>query len=185
MQYPLILILYRFKCFVVSLSSQQTCPSYEAGSIGTAGSRRNPQTNRVYINTDNRVSCAGIVYGWRFCTYSNSANDHVQVSMYRDIIGDDDEGGYQLVDGSLYSLTVNNTIDSYTCLDRYLEYHNYFTVEQGDMIASCWNDDDNQIKMLSRSSRRLVSGGECSQGIIDEVSYPYRKVLLSAYISEL
>ena len=137
----------------------------------------------MYINTDDRVSCAGIVYGWKFCSYRNSADAHVQISMYRDI--EEEGGGYQLVNGSVYLLTVDENIDSYTCLDRFLDHHEYFTVEQGDMIASCWNDA-NGIEMLSISRNSLATGGECSQGIIDETSRNnYKKLLLSAYISKL
>ena len=79
--------------------------------------------------------------------------------MYRDI--EEEGGGYQLVNGSVYLLTVDENIDSYTCLDRFLDHHEYFTVEQGDMIASCWNEcwnDANGIEMLSISFKLYCIG---------------------------
>ena len=46
--------------------------------------------------------------------------------------GDDDS--YELVSGSLYSVTVEDDIDSYTCRDIFLNSSEYFSIQQGDML---------------------------------------------------
>ena len=171
---------------IVSVSWAQTCPSYEVGYIrSNAGGERVPDIATVYINTQDASPCAGTVYGWRYCSNPTSSGDsplQVQVSMYHSGDGD----SYQLVSGSLYSLTVEDDIDSYTCQDRFLDRLEHFSIEQGDMVAACWNGT-NRVELFGRRvfPNRLVSGGQCSQEVIDDTSTVLRRSLfLSAYISK-
>ena len=103
--------------------------------------------------------------------------------MYRNTEGE----GYQLVSGSLYQLTLQDSIPSYTCLDRLLEESEYFAIEQGDMVAACWSSDENRVEMFSRNVFRTLEagGGSCGQNVIDGTSrILFREIFLSAYISE-
>ena len=76
-------------------------------------------------------------------------------------------------------------IQSYTCLDTFLNPADRFAVDQGDMLASCWADDADRIEIYSRSSKSLVTGGECSQNVIDETDRrSFRRLSLTVYISE-
>ena len=164
----------------------QTCPSYEVGESNNLGlaSSRTPSRNTVYINTVSTDSapCAGMVYGWRLCSHSFTAPASVQLSMYRR----GDGNSYQLVDGSVYELTLQSSISSYTCLDMLLDGSEYFSVEQGDMVAACWNEDGStRVENFRRALVSLVSGGSCFQAVINEPgTTPFRKISLSAYISE-
>ena len=144
-----------------------------------------PTRNTVYINpvSTSSARCAGNVYGWRLCTHPITAPASVQVSMYRR----EDGNSYRLVSGSVYDLTLQTDISSYSCLDRFLEEPDYFYVEQGDMVAACWNDDDsNRVENFRLDFIiRLTSGGSCSQDLISEPGRTEnRQISLSAYISE-
>lgn len=177
--------------FVALSCRAQTCPSYEVGEsfdLGSLASRRTPSRNTVYINTvstavsTDSAPCAGMVYGWRLCSHPFTAPASVQLSMYR-------RGGnnsYRLVNGSVYELTLQTSISSYTCLDMLLDGSEYFSVEQGDMVAACWNEDGStRVENFRRAIVGLVSGGSCSQAVINEPgTTPFRKISLSAYISE-
>ena len=168
------------------MSWAQTCPSYEVGYIGD-GDKGTPQTANVYINTQDVSPCSGTVYGWRYCSNPASTGDsnsplQVQVSMYRS----DDGSSYRLVNGSLHSLIVEDSIDSYTCQDRFLDRSEYFSVEQGDMVAACWNGT-NIVELLGQrmGPSKLPFGGKCSQEVIDNTSPNNQQTLfLSAYISK-
>ena len=98
--------------------------------------------------------------------------------------GDDDS--YELVSGSLYSLIVEGNIDSYTCRDIFLNSSEYFSIQQGDMVAACWSGT-NRVELFGRRQlpNSLVSGGQCSQEVIDETIINIRRALfLKAYISK-
>ena len=159
----------------------QTCPSYEAGDEGTVGLRRDPDNNEVYIDTVDSAPCAGTVYGWRFCSHPISdPGASVQMSMYRS----EGDNRYQLVSGSLYQLTLQENISSYTCLDRLLEESEYFSVEEGDMVAACWSEE-NRVEIFNRYLGQIRSGGNCGQNMIDGTNrVGFRQISLSAYISE-
>ena len=106
------------------------------------------------------------------------------MSMYRG-----DGGSYHIVNGSAYDLTLQTGISSYSCLDRFLEESDHFSIEQGDMVAACWSSGNtNRVNIFSRnSSKHLVgsAGGSCSQDVINQHSQTNnREILLSAYISE-
>ena len=139
--------------------------------------------NTVYINTIDPTSCDGVVYGWRLCFRSAFVGAVVRMSMYRRGEGD----SYHLVNGSVYELTLQSRISSYTCNDRFLNESEYFSVEQGDMVAACWSNG-NRINIFSQNnSKHLVSAGgsSCSQDVIDSRSQTNdREILLSAYISK-
>ena len=177
-----------FSYNIVSVSWAQTCPSYEVGYIGN-GAIQTPETANVYINTQDVSPCAGTVYGWQYCSNPASTGDsnsslQVQVSMYR---SSDDGSSYHLVSGSLHSLIVEDNIDSYACQDRFLDRSEYFSVEQGDMVAACWNGT-NRVELFGRripGPSKLAFGGECSQEEINDTSSSNRQTLfLSAYISK-
>lgn len=164
----------------------QECPSYEVGKIDRERKSRIPVVSAVYINDEDKALCNGTVYGWRFCSYqTNTAIDppfQVHVSMYRKSDGD----RYQLVNGSQYEVTMDEGIASFTCEDRFLEPRRYFSVERGDVVASCW-EGGNRIELFTRIFSRtlLASGGQCSQNVIEETStVPLRSLYLSAYISK-
>ena len=174
--------LYVF--FSVSESCGQTCPSYKVGFVGN-GNQRLGVPSSLYINSVDTSPCAGTVYGWRYCSYptSGAAPFHVQLSMYREI----PDNHYQLVSGSSYQLTVEENIDSYTCQDRFLDPAEYFSVEQGDMVAACWNSSASKVELFVRNTtRRRVLYGHCVQELIDEnrLGTPRVTLLLSAYISK-
>lgn len=168
--------------FTVYVGWAQTCPSYKVGTIKNGG-QREPETTTVYINHLEPSPCAGRVYGWHYC--SNPTNGdapfQVQVSIYRSTT----EDSYQLVSGSLYELTIDD-IGAYTCRDISLDPLDYFSIEQGDMVAACWSTT-NRVELFGHRWRNsLVSGGQCSQEIITETSSIDRRVLfLSAHISKL
>ena len=168
------------------MSRAQICPSYEVGYIRSfPGGQREPETATVYINTQEVAPCDGTVYGWQYCSNPTSVEDspsQVQVSMYRS--GDDDS--YELVSGSLYSLIVEGNIDSYTCRDIFLNSSEYFSIQQGDMVAACWSGT-NRVELFGRRQlfpNILVSGGQCSQEVIDETTTIRRALFLKAYISK-
>ena len=169
------------------MSRAQICPSYEVGyTTSDPGGQRDPETSTVYINVQEVAPCAGTVYGWQYCSNPTSSEDsllQVQVSMYHS--GDD--GSYELVSGSLYSLIVEGDIDSYICRDVFLDPSEYFPIEQGDMVAACWNETD-RVELFSfrrRVFNSLVSGGQCSQEVIDEtITLNRRALFLQAYISK-
>ena len=163
----------------------QTCPSYYVGNIGKQDQSRLPEFATVYINTLDVAPCTGTVYGWRFCSYptSGGAPFQVSISMYRS----HSDGSYHLLSGSLYELMLKDGIDEYTCQDRFLDPSQYFSVEKGDMVASCWQGT-NRIELYGRSFRRsdlLASGGQCSQSIISDTNEVILRALsLRAYISK-
>ena len=184
--------VHSYSSFVVSIIAPsgftQTCPSYQVGEsifFGGLAFRRTPTRNTVYINpvSESSARCAGNVYGWQLCTNPITAPASVQVSMYRR----EDGNSYRLVSGSVYDLTLQTDISSYSCLDRFLEEPDYFSVEEGDMVAACWNDDDsNRVENFRlHVFIRLTSGGSCSQDLISEPGQTAgRQISLSAYISE-
>lgn len=171
--------------FTVSGSWGQTCPSYKVGYVRN-GNQRIPASSTLYINYMDTSPCAGTVYGWHYCSNptSGDAPFHVQLSMYRKV----PDNNYQLVSGSRYQLTVEESIDFYTCQDRFLDPVEYFSVEQGDMVAACWSDSSSRVELfaMNTTQRRIFSGGNCVQELIDEGSLrrPRRILLLSAYISK-
>ena len=171
--------------FPVSESWGQTCPSYKVGFVGN-GNQRAIFPSTLYINSVDTSPCAGTVYGWHYCSNptSEDAPFHVQLSMYREI----PDNHYQLVSGSPYQLTVEENIDSYTCQDRFLDPAEYFSVEQGDMVAACWSDSANRVELFAMNGtrRRVFFGGHCVQELIDVGSSILRRftLLLSAYISK-
>ena len=67
-----------------------------------------------------------------------------------------------------------------------LDGSEYFSVEQGDMVAACWNEDGStRVENFRSALVSLVSGGSCSQAVINEPGTTRnRKISLSAYISE-
>ena len=96
-----------------------------------------------------------------------------------------DGGSYRIVNGSVYDLTLQTRISSYSCLDRFLEESDRFSIEQGDMVAACWSSGSRVNIFSQNNSKQLVSGGSCSQDVINQHSpTDNREILLSAYISE-
>ena len=165
---------------IASLCWTETCPSYQVGEHGSQQERKRANENTVYINTIDSAPCAGEVYGWRLCFMSANAGTRLQMSMYRG-----DGASYHIVNGSIYDLTLQTRISSYSCLDRFLEESDHFSVEEGDMVAACWSDSSRVNIFSQNNSKELVSGGSCSQDVINRHSpTENREILLSAYISE-
>ena len=169
--------------YVASFCWTETCQVGEHG-LQQVTSRERASRNTVYINTIDPASCDGVVYGWRLCFRSAFAGA-VRMSMYRRGKGD----SYHLVNGSVYELTLKSRISSYTCNDSFLDESEYFSVEQGDMVAVCWSNGNRMINIFSQNnSKHLVSsvgGSSCSQDVIDSHSQTNgREILLSAYISK-
>ena len=170
--------------FLAPLCWTQTCPSYEVGNLGGSDDPvQGPKIDTVYIDAQNPAPCSGKVYGWQLCTHSFHAPASVQFSMYR---SGDESDSYTLVNGSVYELTLRNSFSTYTCLDRFLEEAEYFSVEEGDLVAACWGQGNNRVEIFSlRRGRRLMEGGSCSQSVINDPEQVVRRqISLSAYISE-
>ncbi|CAI8022489.1 Tyrosine-protein kinase isoform SRK4 [Geodia barretti] len=162
-----------------SLCWTETCPSYQVGEHGSQQRRKGINGNTVYINTIDSAPCAGEVYGWRLCFMSANAGTRLQMSMYRE-----DGDSYPIVNGSVYDLTLQTGIFSYSCLDRFLEESDHFSIEQGDMVAACWSSRSRVNIFSQNDSKQLVSGGSCSQDVINQHSQTdNREILLSAYIN--
>ena len=126
--------------YAASFCWTETC---QVGEHGVQQVREWARRNTVYINTIDPASCDGVVYGWRLCFRSAIAGAVIRMSMYRRA-GEGDS--YHLVNGSVYELTLQSRISSYTCNDRFLDESEYFSVEQGDMVAACWSNNGNDIQ---------------------------------------
>ena len=114
----------------------QLCPSYEAGFTGQdVYCKRNPSPSRLYMNLEEVSSCAGTVYGWHYCFDTDGASPPrgIVLAMYSQT----EDNSYQLVPGSYYELRVNEEVVSFTCHNITLDPSEYFSVQEGDVVAIC------------------------------------------------
>ena len=149
-----------------------------------------PEPTHVYMNIEDRAPCPGIVYAWHYCSFptSGEALFHVFLAMYH--MGADT---YELVNGSLYSLTVEGNIPSFTCQNVSLDPSEQFAVQEGDMVATCWSENVSRVEMFGFKWGRALaywSSVLCSQESMStlstsgKMSRPRRTLLLFPYISK-
>ena len=176
---------------LVSPGVSQLCPTYEVGYTGQdMYSRQYPIPGRLYMNLEEVSPCAGTVYGWHYCfDPDNDSPPHgIVLAMY----SQKRNNSYQLVPGSYYELWVSEEVESFTCRNITLEPSEYFSVQEGDVVAICRNVEvDNVIQLYFKLQYHDVwywQPGSCSEtSIMSPSSFrlrPDRVMLLSAYISK-
>lgn len=139
--------------FTVVTVRGQSCPSYEIGyndeiTDATVGPL---ESAHVYINIADPVQCSGRVYAWHLCPFLESDTEQSGLE------GDDvQSGSFELV-LAMYRLQNDNLIivkKSYhelsvenfdgDCLYVPLESSEWFDVNEGDMVAACWYDEEEE-----------------------------------------
>ena len=175
----------------VSPGFSQLCPTYEAGFTGQNRDRiRYPTRGRLYMDLEEGSPCAGTVYGWHYCfdPDDDSPPRGIVLAMYKK-----EDNSYQLVPGSYYKLRVNEEVESFTCRNITLDPSEYFSLQEGDVVAICREVlVNNTVELyfeLKRHHLRYWEPGSCSEASIESLnSNPLRNfnrvMLLSAYISK-
>ena len=180
----------------VSPGLSQLCPTYEAGFTGQDMYRRRyPTLGRLYVNLEEESPCAGTVYGWHYCF--DPDNDSPPRGIVLAMYSQREDGSYQLVPGSYYVLRVNEEVESFTCRNITLEPSEYFSVQEGDVVAICREVEvDNVVELFSELQGHDLlfwQPGSCSETSIVSLNSspsdspserPDRVMLLSAYISK-
>ena len=178
----------------VSPGLSQLCPTYEAGFTGQNRDRiRYPAPGRLYMNLEEVSPCAGTVYGWHYCFDPDGVSPpyDMVLAMYSQT----EDNPYQLVPGSYYELRVNEEVESFTCRNITLDPSEYFSVQEGDVVAICREVNKNNVVglyfELQGHDLRYWEPGSCSETSIESPNNfqdlflkPERVTLLSAYISK-
>ena len=152
-------------------------------------SESEPEPIYVYVNFEDTAPCSGTVYAWRYCSFPTSEDAPFQVFLaiyHNDIEGDT----FELVNGSLHNLTVEENTSSLTCQDVPLDPSEQFAIQQGDMVAACWSENVNRVQLFAmKSNKRLMywSSGLCFQENLSTSGANIIRrhtLLLSAHISK-
>ena len=176
----------------VSPGLSQLCPNYEAGFTGqNMYSRDYPSLGELYLNLEEESPCAGTVYGWHYCF--DPDNDSPPRGIVLAMYSQKEDNSYQLVPGSYYELRVNEEVESFTCCNITLDPSEYFSVQEGDVVAICREFDIVNVVELYFELRGhnlwYWQLGSCSEtSIVSPNSNLVRRrnhvILLSAYISK-
>ena len=181
----------RYAAALDSTGLAQNCPAHEAGFIDTKQiSAKLIIAETVYVNAEDPATCGGLVYGWNYCSNRASVNGPlgVVISMYRT----NGNGNYQLVNGSDYELNDEQIISSgaFDCREIFLDPSQRFVIQEGDLVAACWNSNEPFLKLLGRNNNKNLqcATGMCSGGATAFISGLSNKVktalLLFALISK-
>ena len=176
----------------VSPGLSQLCPTYEAGFTGqNMYDREYPNLGELYLNFEEVSPCAGTVYGWHYCF--DPDNDSPPRGIVLAMYSQREDNSYQLVPGSYYQLRVNEEIESFACRNITLEPSEYFSIQEGDVVAICREVDVEDVVELFFELRGhnlwYWVPGTCSETSIESPNNgPFRRgnrvMLLSAFISK-
>ena len=95
------------------------------------------------MNLEDVSPCTGTVYGWHYCfdPDDDSPPRGIVLAMYS-------QKKYQLVPGSYYELRVNEEVESFTCRNITMDPSEYFSVQEGDVVAICREvEADNLVEL--------------------------------------
>ena len=152
----------------VSMGFMQSCPSYEVGSTArNQNPRRAPQEGSVYLNMNEAALCNGTVYGWRYCFQPD--DDDPPHTIVLAVYHPQQNGSYQLVPGSYYSLTIEEDLDRFSCRSTTLVPSEYFTVQENDVVAFCEPLMTLRVELFFRrggNTLQLWNAGGCSESQI-------------------
>ena len=153
--------------------------------------RRYPRLGQLHMNLEDVSPCIGTVYGWHYCfdPDDDSPPRGIALAMY----SQKGNNSYQLVPGSYYELRVSEEVESFTCHNITLDPSEYFSVQEGDVVAICREVDVANVVELYFELQghdlwywQLESCSETS--IVSPNSNLFRMrnrvMLLSAYISK-
>ena len=170
----------------------QSCPPAGATEFDPDESNgENPSEGYVYLNLNERAKCNGTVRGWRYCFEPDKSLEQLILAMYRPQVNDT----YQLVLESYYQLRQEDgtSFDSLTCRNITLQPSEYFTVQEGDVVAFCEEIDTSRVELFfSQNGNRVWrwNARECSKSRISFTDRRVRSVndrvfLLSAFIGKI
>lgn len=136
--------------FIVSTVRGQQCP-YEIGYTDFAI----PETvgplesAHVYINVDDAVQCSGKVYAWFLCPLleiddEQSGSFDLVLAMYRF----HQNGNLSIVMRSYYELNISEEEFIEDCIYIHLEHSEWFDVVEGDVVAACWYEEEEEDETL-------------------------------------
>ena len=166
--------------FIVSTVCGEPCPSYEIGyspDIGFPETAGPLESAHVYINVDDPVQCSGKVYAWLLCPLLESDDElsgslELVLAMYRF----QQNGNLSIVKRSYYELNMSAEYFDGDCIHVPLERSKWFDVVEGDMLAACWYEEEEEEEESGDEESGDEESGDEESGDEEEENEPRIKL---------